>query len=212
MDVDEYFRIPGFQGIKKQLNDKINMKTVKSTIAMLLFSIPFLSYAKKDIPNTVISQNVIINAGISKVWQILGPEFADAYKWATAIKHSQAINTESIHGSTCSERGCDVSGFGSIKEKILGYSETDHVLHYQVTEGMPGMVSYMSNFWKLTETKEGKTKLEMRMEMKPKGFMGILMKGMMKRRMTMMSKEIVEEFTYYVENGVPHPRKVKAAK
>lgn len=188
------------------------MKTLKSTITIMLLSIPLLTFAKKEKPSTIITQEIIVNTNIDKAWQVLGPEFADAYKWATSVKHSKANNAESVNGSTCSERGCDVSGFGSIKEKILEYSETDHVLSYQVTEGMPGMVSYMTNYWKLSETPDGKTKLVMKMEMKTKGFLGSMMKGMMKKKMTKLSKEVIEEFKYYVEKGVPHPRKVKSTK
>jgi hypothetical protein len=188
------------------------MKTIKTTMTLMLLSFSLLSFAGKDKPSTIITQEIIINASIEKAWTVLGPQFADANKWATSIKHSQANNSDSFNGSTCSERGCDISGFGEVREKILEYSNADRVLSYEVIDGLPGMVSFMSNYWKLTETADGKTKLLMRMEMKTKGMMGAMMKGMMKKKMTKMSAEVAEEFKYYVEKGVPHPRKVKATK
>lgn len=169
-----------------------------------------VAYAK-DKPSTIIKQSITIDAPINKVWQILGPEFPDAYKWASSVNHSEAKNNQSVNGSTCSERGCNISGMGNIKEKILSYSDTEHVLSYQVIEGMPSMVKYMSNTWKLIDLGNGKTKLEMQMEMKTGGIMGAMMKGMMRKKMTKMSNEVVEEFKYYVEMGNPHTRKLKAA-
>lgn len=177
-------------------------------IIVILFN-GFALYAKDKAP-IMIKQELIINAPTQKAWQVLGPEFADAYKWASSLKHSEARNHESMNGSTCTERGCNVSGMGNIKEKILQYSDTEHLLSYQVYEGMPKMVKYAVNTWKLTDLGNGTTKLEMQIEMKVGGFMGSMMKGMMRKKMTKMSKLVAEEFQYYVENGKPHPRKLKS--
>lgn len=162
--------------------------------------------AGNDKPSTIIKKEITINTTVDKAWQVLGTEFADAYKWASSITHSQANDNTSFNGSTCSERGCDVTGIGSIKEKILEYSDAEHVLSYEVYEGMPKMVTYMTNNWKLTSAGSDKVKLEMRMEMKTGGFMGWMMKGMMKKKMSKTADQIIEEFKYYVENGNPHPR------
>lgn len=82
----------------------------------------------KDKPSTIIKQSVTIDAPINKAWQILGPQFPDAYKWASSVNHSEAKNKQSVNGSTCSESGCNISGMGNIKEKILSYSDTEHIL------------------------------------------------------------------------------------
>ncbi len=185
----------------------------KKSIQIIAFvAILFNGFAlnAKDKAPIIIKQELIISASIAKTWQVLGPEFADAYKWASSIKHSEATNKETMNGSTCTERGCSVSGMGNIKEKMLSYSETDHTLSYQVYEGMPKMVKYAANTWTLTDLGNGTTKLEMQIEMKTGGLMGSMMKGMMRKKMTKMSKQIAEEFQYYVENGKPHPRKTKS--
>ena len=148
--------------------------------------------SKTDKPSTIINKEIILNTTIEKAWKVLGPQFADAYKWASSIKHSQANDHQSINGSTCSERGCDVSGIGNIKEKIIKYSDTEHILAYEVYDGMPKMVTYMTNNWKLTPTGKGTVKLEMNMEMKTGGFMGWMMKGMMKSKMSKTADQIIE--------------------
>lgn len=186
------------------------MKTlIIAGIAILFASTTAL--AKEKAP-TVIKQELIINAPISKAWQVLGPEFADAYKWASTIKHSEARDNTSFNGSTCSERGCSIKGLGNTKEKLLIYSEADHKISYHVYEGMPKMVRYATNTWTLTDLGNGQTKVEINLVMKTGGMMGAMMKGMMKKKMNKMAKSIIQEFGYYVENGKPHPRKIKSTK
>lgn len=184
------------------------LKIFSIAIIATLFS--STSVFAKDKAPTIIKQELIIDASIDMAWLVLGPQFADAYKWASSIKHSEARDNKSINGSTCSERGCNVKGIGDIKEKLLQYSEAEHSLSYQVYEGMPKMVKYAVNNWKLISTPDGKTKLEMQIEMKTGGMMGKMMKGTMKRKMTKLSKEVAEEFKYFVETERPHPRKIKA--
>ena len=161
---------------------------------------------------TTINKEISINKSIEAAWQVLGHEFAQADQWASSVKHSEARDSKKFNGSSCSERGCDIPGMGSIKEKLLKYSDTEHILSYQVHEGMPSMVKFMSNTWQLHQTGTSSCKLTMKMEMETGGLMGVIMKPMMKMQMSGMAGKIVEDFKYYVENGKPHPRKLKAMK
>ncbi|MBL4593001.1 MAG: SRPBCC family protein [Flavobacteriales bacterium] len=186
------------------------MKILKTTITLLLMVVSFGAFAKKDKPATMIKQEIIIDASIDKAWEVLGPQFGNAQIWASSIKHSEALNEESINGSNCTERGCSVAGMGEIKEVLLSYSPENHSISYEVKEGLPKMVRYASNNWQLIDLGNGKTKLISQIEMKTGGFMGWMMGGMMKKKMTKMSSEVVEEFKYYIENGSPHPRTIKS--
>lgn len=161
---------------------------------------------------TTINKEISINKSIDAAWKVLGPEFAQADKWASSVKHSEARDTKYFNGSSCTERGCEISGMGSIKEKLLKYSDTEHILSYQVYEGMPSMVKFMSNTWQLFSTGDNSCKLTMKMEMKTGGLMGVIMKPMMKMQMSSMANKIVDDFKYYVENGKPSDAKMKALK
>jgi carbon monoxide dehydrogenase subunit G len=68
----------------------------------------------------------------------------------------------------------------------------------------------VSSTWKLIDADNGKTKLEITVELKTGGFIGSIFKGALKRKMTKLYDETAEEFKYYVENEQPHPRKIKA--
>ncbi|MDX1937849.1 MAG: hypothetical protein SFU21_12075, partial [Flavihumibacter sp.] len=79
-------------------------------------------------------------------------------------------------------------------------------------EGMPAMVSYADNTWQLVELGNGTCKLVMMAKIKTGGFMGKMMKGILKSKMTKLTRNAAEEFKYYVENNAQaHPRKIKAA-
>lgn len=184
---------------------------MKLIVGVIVLFIGFNAQAKEKKPTTI-SQEIIIDASIEKSWEVLGPQFENAQLWASSIKHSEALNRESLNGSKCTIRGCAVAGLGEIKETLLSYSSENHSLSYIVKEGMPKMVKHASNHWQLIDLGNGKTKLKMTIEMKTGGVMGWMMKGMMKGKMKKLSAEVAEEFKYYVENGTPHPRVVKANK
>lgn len=158
-----------------------------------------------------IVKEITVNNNIESAWKVLGHEFSDAHKWASAIRHSEGKGS-GLNGATCSERMCDIPSMGKIKEKFLQFSNERHLLSYDVYEGMPSMVKSTTNTWQLTPAGQGTSNLKMRMEIQLGGLMGIIMMPMMKMMMSKMANEVVEEFKFYVENGQPHPRKIKAMK
>ena len=184
---------------------------MKRVVTLLLITITFNSTIMAQQKEKHINRDLQINAPIEKVWQVIGHEYADAYKWASSLKHSEALDSASMNGSSCTERGCDIDGFGKITEKMLAYSNQEHLLTYEVTDGLPFFVIKMENTWKLYTTSEGKTNVEIRMRMQTKGFMGWLMGGIIKRKTEKLLDESLEELQFYVENGKPHPRTVKAS-
>lgn len=187
----------------------VHKKSLQFIAIVAIFFNGFALYAK-DKASIIIRQEISIDAPTEKSWEVLGPQFENAQVWATSVTRSEALDRESLNGSTCTIRGCSIAGMGDVKEKLLTYSPEDHSLSYVVTDGMPKMVRYLSNSWVLIDLGNGKSKLEMTIEMKTGGFMGWMMGGMMKRKLTKLSAEVAEEFKYYVENGKPHPRKIKS--
>ncbi len=156
----------------------------------------------------VIQKEIIVNKGIKDAWKVLGIDFANASKWASAVSHSEG-NGGKFNGSTCSERGCSTT-MGSIKEKLYEFSNENYTLAYEVAEGMPSIVKYASNTWKLVDLGNEKCKLQITMDIRMNGFFGSLLQPVMKLQMSKMGNQLVEDFAYYVVNGKPHPRKLKA--
>ncbi|MBI3134650.1 MAG: SRPBCC family protein [Bacteroidetes bacterium] len=156
-----------------------------------------------------IEREIIIDSSINKAWKVLGTEFADAYKWASVVNHSESKGG-SLNGSSCSERSCDISGMGKTREKLISYSDAEHSLCYTVPEGMPKMVKHATNSWQLVSLGTDKTKLKMEMNLTLGGFMGFMMRPMMNLMMRKMAKGITDDFKFYVENGRPGKAKLKA--
>lgn len=159
-----------------------------------------------------INKQVTINKGIEEAWDVLGVRFAEAHKWASVITHSEARDSQSFNGSTCSERGCDVSGMGSVKEKLIKYSNEQHSISYNVYEGTPKMIKSLVNTWSLSPAGPDRCIVTMNMKVDTAGFMAAMMKPMMKMQMSKMGSNTVEEFKHYVEHGSPHSRKLKTLK
>jgi hypothetical protein len=159
----------------------------------------------------VIKKEIIVNKSIESAWEVLGNNFEEVYKWASPVNHSEGSGN-SFNGASCSERGCNVAGMGKIKEKLVKFSNEEHLVSYTVPEGMPAMVKYALNTWQLTSLGQDKSKLQLQVDITLGGFMGIMMQPMMKMMMGRMGTDLVEDFKYYVENGQPSAKKIKAMK
>lgn len=160
----------------------------------------------------MIEQEVIINGSMDKAWKVLGPAYAEIQRWASAIKHSEALNTESLNGSLCTLRKCTVKGLGTVQERLVEYSEQKHRIRYEVVEGMPGMVKYVAGTWVLSNEGDGKIKLKVAVEFETGGFFGGLMRGVIRKKMTNLYRKTAEEFKYFVETGTPINKKTNKGK
>lgn len=156
-----------------------------------------------------IEREIVVNKNINDAWKVLGTEFAEVHRWASAVNHSSGTGN-SFHGASCSERGCDIQGMGRTKEQLIRFSNEEYVLSYTVPEGMPSIVKYATNTWQLTSLGPNQSKLKMKIDITLGGFMGVIMQPMMKMMMGKMSITMTEDFKYYVETGFPSAKKVKA--
>jgi Polyketide cyclase / dehydrase and lipid transport len=159
----------------------------------------------------IIKKEITVNSSVDKAWQVLGHGFADAHVWASPLKHSEGSGS-SFNGATCSERGCDIAGMGKTREKLISYSDAEHLLSYSVPEGMPSMVRHATNTWQLSSIDAETSKLTMVMDITLGGFMGIIMQPMMKMMMSRMGNTLTRDFKFYAENGRPSEAKIKAMK
>ncbi len=162
-------------------------------------------------PNVNAASEISINASAEKIWQVLAVEFGDIGKWASGVDASEGSG-DSINGSTCSERACKISatGFSDTKERITIYDKKGYLLRYTLFHGLPGFVKDAYNTWQLIPKTDSETLVKAHTEMRATGIMGTLMKGFMTRSTQKVLVAMCEELKHYVENGEPHPNKVKA--
>ena len=155
-----------------------------------------------------IQKEILVNKPASEVWEVLGPQFEDAYKWARGLDHSQGHGEPVFDGAACSNRTCEVPGFGEIQEVIKKFDAEKHILSYEVTHGFPGFITSAVNTWRLT-AQGFNTKVEMNMEMQTKGIKGAIMGPMMKMNLNKMISGVLSDLKTYVEKGAPSEYKMK---
>jgi Polyketide cyclase / dehydrase and lipid transport len=158
----------------------------------------------------VIEKEIIIKKNKQDTWKVLGHEFAHPYRWASSVNHSEGHGV-AVESTTCDERSCQTT-MGNIREKLTHFSDAETHLSYLITEGMPSFVAKAGNDWKLTAVNANTTKLSIKMTVEMKGFLGALMQPLIRFQMNKVAQVLAEDFAYYVENGKPHPRKIKAQK
>ena len=159
-----------------------------------------------------ISQKIIVNKSVAQCWEVLGEQFTEINKWASAVNHTEGDGKTGLNGANCDIRGCDVSGLGAIQEKLTAFNPENYFLAYEVVAGLPKMMKSGNNSWKLIPINKNQTQVEMKAVIEPKGFIANLMKPIIKMNFKKMSGNLMEEFKYYVETKRPHPRKIKASR
>lgn len=152
-------------------------------------------------------RTIIIDQTIEEVWDVLGNQFGEAYKWAGGLYHSSGYGKPTIQAATYNNRTCDTSQ-GKIKEVIRDFDPQNYRLVYEVIEGFPFFVDRGINHWQLQE-QGNKTQVNMHLIIKTKGLMGALMGPMMKMQMNKIVSVVLKDLKHYLETGQPSDSKAK---
>jgi len=155
------------------------------------------------------SRSVEVNVSADDLWQIIGPGFADAGKWSTAVDHSAGHGEGKFDGASCDTRSCDLSakGFSSVNERITEYDNSNRTLAFEVFEGMPGFVTNTNNRTVITELGQGRSQAELQITMHMKPFMGWLLGGMLKKNLNNLIDSALDDLKVFAETGKPSGRK-----
>lgn len=152
-------------------------------------------------------REIIIDKPIEVVWDVVGNQFGEAYKWASGINHSESFGTPKLKAAHCNNRACELPS-GKIKEVIRKFNPHHYELEYEVIEGFPFFVDSGINNWKLSKV-NGKTKVDMHLVIKTKGILGVIMGPMMKVQMNGLTKAVLDDLKQYIETGKPSAKKQK---
>ncbi len=157
-----------------------------------------------------VEQSITIDTPIEKLWEITALDFANIGKWSAGVNASEGQGT-GVNGSKVTERVCQPSykGFKPTTERFVNYNPNEYSFTYLIPNGLPKMVVHAENTWIHTKKGNG-TELTMRVSMELQGFMGRIMKRVLKKNMTKIINENLEELKVYAETGKLHPRKIAA--
>ena len=155
------------------------------------------------------SKSVVVNVSANDLWQIVGPGFAEASKWSTAVDHSAGHGEGKFDGATCDTRSCDLSakGFSSVNEQITEYDASNRTLAFDVFEGMPGFVTYTNNRTVISDLGQGRSQAELQITMHMKPFLGWVLGGMLKKNLSSLIESALDDLKVFAESGKPSDRK-----
>ena len=154
-------------------------------------------------------REITIDKPIAEAWELLGPQYGKACEWAPGV-HGSGLAGTAVNG-TPTHRAC-ATDFGDIKEQVTAYDPLTYLLEYRVTEGFPSMIKEGRNRWQLHSAGPNKTRLTMDMTINTGGFVGTVMRPMMRMQLNKVADQVVEGFKHYAETGRPSAAKLKEAK
>lgn len=156
-----------------------------------------------------IKKTIIIDATADRVWEILGPRYAQAGDWASSVYASvPRLDLPALSDAPVAGRVCQTS-LGPFTETIEAYdTQHRHVAYSATGEKMPGFVKRLTNSWTV-RAKGGMSEVEMELNAKIVFPFSWLMGPLMRMQFARVLKDATQELKHYAETGTPHPRKVK---
>jgi hypothetical protein len=155
-----------------------------------------------------IKLNTEINKPADECWKVFGNGYTDIYKWMSGVTSSEAEG-EPFGESPVGSRKLKAQGI-TFSEKLVHFSNAERAFTYEVL-GLPFVIKSARNEWSFTET-NGKATLNMHLRIELLGGFGWVLNGLVKKQMSKAMYLLHQEFKYYMENGVVHPRKAKELK
>ncbi|MEO1011316.1 MAG: SRPBCC family protein [Bacteroidota bacterium] len=150
-----------------------------------------------------IQKEINIDAPAEKLWEMVGPGFVEVYQWSSNVDFAKGQGNSPFPGAVCDERFCElnVNGFSNISEKLTSYNEEKMSLGYVVNKGMPAFIHKAANEWSVVPVGHHRSKLVMKATFELTGIMGLLMKGIMQRKMGKTLETVLKDAKVYAETG-----------
>ena len=156
-------------------------------------------------------ETVTVGVPADQAWALVGRAFGDIGTWATPI----VTSTMNAPPAPRSVRTCHIRGFGPvapgvIKEQLTRFDPAERSLSYEWIEGRPSFIVRAINRWSIHSTDPGtctirvQATLTLHPIMRP---LGPLLHWWMRRD----ARKVLDELTYRLETGTPHPRKLATA-
>jgi len=162
------------------------------------------------------TKRIAINTNSDKVWDIFAHDYDNAHKWMASIPNSFGIDGgKKFKGATSSGRVCELDGNPKglkAKETFLAYDEANKsytllVQFLNTPFGFPIVKNEAEFFIEDNEDNLSIMTFTATSTLKPLGF---ILYPLIKLGFSFLLKQVLEELKFYVENGKPHPRKIKA--
>ncbi len=163
-----------------------------------------------------ITKHVTIEASAEKVWKVFAHDFDQASEWMASVPNSYGKNLgKEFEGAKSSGRVCELDANpNGIKasESFLAYDEKNKSCTVDISLlNTPALVPILGNVLNFSVKDSGQNQSSVTWIITPKlKPFAYLLYPLIKFGLGLFIGQIIGELKYFVENGKPHPRKVKA--
>jgi hypothetical protein len=161
-----------------------------------------------------LSTTTVVHAPPTDVWGVVGPRFADAAAWATAVESSEGLPVEGTTppGAPHSARACTIRRGGRLVEHLIAYDMHDMTLTYVVTEGLQQVARRAALTWTVTPTPEGMSELRIDTEVTPT-ILGRALHPLVRHLLDRAARGNADDLRRFVEGrGATPPQTVQATR
>jgi len=164
------------------------------------------------------TKRATVQATAQDVWKTFAHDFDNAHVWMASVPHSYGKdNGEAFDRAQTCGRVCELtpnSGGMKASERFLAYDEDSKTCTVRidfVDTPLFFPVHHNTLDFSIVDTADGQSEMTwvFRSKIKPLAY---LIWPLLRVGFGVFVGQIMEELTYYVERGTPHPRKVKAEK
>lgn len=150
-----------------------------------------------------IQKTATINADADRLWTILGDEFTEVSRWASAVDSSVAdTNAEVLAEAEVGGRVCEVPGFGTINETLTSFEPTERSYAFTATASkIPSFVSNIVNHTKITPIDDQRSELTIRITAEASGLRGAVVRPMMARKFGATLDGLIDDVRVFAETG-----------
>ncbi len=160
-----------------------------------------------------IGHTATIAATADELWRVLGEEFAEVGRWASAVDTSAAITGEGRAGPdpAAAGRTCQVAGFGETEETLVLFDRQHRRLAYTATaQRIPSFVRGLRNEWSIDEIDPGTSEVTSHVTAEVTGILGVVIAPLLRRKLSSTLRTSLEDLRAYAENGLVSEAKRKA--
>ena len=159
-----------------------------------------------------VKEQMKINAPASEVWHILAHEFDKVSEWSSGLTASEPSRDIPIpEGALVGGRLCYSDGIGGdVEEAFTYYDEAGMRFGYEAVGDIPAFFKQAENNWQVRELNGNQSIVSFLAHGEMTFFPGIFLLLFFPIVKKVWGTQTLEELKYYVENGRPHPRKIKA--
>lgn len=157
-------------------------------------------------PTVKVTETVIIDAPIDRVWRHTADEFEQISRWDANVRTSTPTTGRRPEGASVAGRRCELYKGKPTVEQLTVFDVARQTFSYEIVEGLPGFVRTATNTWSHRAVGET-TELSMTVSIDMGGLLGVLMKRPLSGQMRKVLGNAQEELKHYVELGQVHERK-----